>query len=48
MEAAMYSVMADADGKFVLTYSGYKMPFWFSDHRFDTEFAAWFSPDWLD
>lgn len=43
----MYSVMTDADGKFVLTHSGWAMAFWFSDYRFDDEMSAWCSPDFL-
>jgi hypothetical protein len=42
----MYSVLRDIDGKFVLTYSGWRQAFWFSDHHCRTELEAWFSPDW--
>lgn len=45
----MYSVMTDLDGRYVLTKTGGRMPFWFSDHCFESELEAWFlTPDWPD
>ena len=40
--------MSTLDGKFVLTYSGSEMAFWFSDFQYDTEFEALNSPDRFD
>lgn len=42
----MYDVMQDADGKYVLTRTGWIMPFWFSDYRYDSYTdALLLSPD---
>ncbi len=42
----MYSVMIDLDGRFVLTMTGGSIPFWFSDHRYDSSLEAWLlTPD---
>jgi hypothetical protein len=42
--------MRDLDGRYILTAKitdalG-RRGFWFSDYRYETELAAWWSPDW--
>jgi hypothetical protein len=44
----MYSVANTLDGKYVLTYSGWEMAFWFSDFQYDTAIEAFNSPDRFD
>jgi hypothetical protein len=44
----MYRVMSTMDGKFVLTYSGWEMAFWFSDFQYDSAIEALKSPDRFD
>jgi hypothetical protein len=44
----MYQVMNTLDGKFVLTYSGPEMAFWFSDFQYDTAIEALNAPDRFD
>ena len=42
----MYRVMTDAEGKFILTVTGGRMPFWFSDYRYESYLEALFlTPD---
>ena len=47
-EIIMYRVMTDLDGKHILTYSGWRMPFWFSNFRYDCPMEAFDAPDRFD